>query len=86
MTTENLYLAEIEYLQYQKLINTVEILTQKEYEFCMAWDAEEARTYLNNIGPVWKDGTLNGENRWLNIRVYSEHDKEEYDLMREIGY
>jgi len=29
--------------EYQRLINTVEILTQAEYEFCNALNAEEQR-------------------------------------------
>lgn len=75
MSKESIYLAEQEYQEYQRLINTVEILTQEEYELCKAWDAEEAWKYLNNIG----------EGRWLNINVYSEIDKEDYDLRREQG-
>ena len=85
MTQEVLYLAEQDYQRYQKLINTKEVLTQEEYEFCKEWDAEEASKYLNNIGPAWKDGGFNGENRYLNINVYSEANKEEYDLKREMG-
>jgi hypothetical protein len=68
MTPEEIYSAEQEYNEYQRLINTVEILTQAEYELCKAWDAEETWKYLNNIG----------EGRWLNINVYSEaehHDR-----------
>jgi hypothetical protein len=75
MSEESNYLAEQEYNEYQRLINTVEILTQAEYEFCKAWSAEEAFQYLNNIGG----------GRWLNINVYSEIDKEDYDLRREQG-
>jgi hypothetical protein len=74
--TEEIYIAETEYKRYLELINTVEILTQEEYELCKAWNPDEAWQYLNDIG--------NG--RWLNINVYSEADKEEYDLRREIGY
>jgi len=68
MTQEELYHAEQEYNEYQRLINSVEILTQEEYELCVAWDSEEAFKYLNNIG----------ERGWLNINVYSEaehHDR-----------
>ena len=75
MMNQEIYEAELEYRRYQMLINTKEILNQEEYEFCKAWDAEEAWKYLNNIG----DG------RYLNINVYSEADKEEYDLRREMG-
>mgnify|MGYP000017314425 FL=1 len=75
MSEESNYLAEQEYKEYQRLINTVEILTQAEYEFCKAWNADEAWKYLNDIGG----------GRWLNINVYSEIDKEDYDLRREQG-
>jgi glucose-6-phosphate 1-dehydrogenase len=84
--TEEIYQAEQDYNKYQELINTKEILTQEEYEFCKAWDAEEAWKYLNNIGPAWENGGFNGSNRYLNINVYSEADKEEYDLRREMGF
>ena len=72
MTQEEIYNAEQEYNEYQRLINTVEILTQAEYELCKAWDAEETWKYLNNIG----------EGRWLNINVYSEaeHDERQYRM------
>ena len=58
--------------EYQRLINTVEILTQSEYEFCNALNAEESKQYLNNIGG----------GRWLNINVYSEaeHDERQYRM------
>ena len=84
--TEEIYQAEQDYNKYQELINTKEILTQEEYEFCKTWDAEEAHKYLNNIGPAWENGGFNGGNRYLNINVYSEADKEEFDLRREMGF
>lgn len=85
MSEEANYQAEQEYKEYQRLINTVEILTQAEYELCKAWDAEEAFKYLNNIGPAWKDGGFNGENRWLNINVYSEYEHEKRQFEMETG-
>ena len=75
MINQEIYEVEQEYRRYQMLINTKEILNQEEYEFCKAWDAEEAWQYLNDLS----DG------RYLNINVYSEADKEEYDLRREMG-
>lgn len=66
MTEEDIYLAEQDFYRYMVLINTKEILTQEEYEFCKEWDADEAWKYLNNIGG----------GRWLNINVYTEHDHE----------
>ena len=66
--TQEIYNATQDWNEYQRLINTVEVLTQAEYEFCKAYDAEETWKYLNNIG----------EGRWLNTNVYSEaehHDR-----------
>jgi len=68
MNQEINYLAELEYNEYQRLINTVEVLSQEEYELCLAWNTDEASRCLNNIGG----------GRWLNINVYSEashHDR-----------
>ena len=39
-------------------------------------------TYLNNIGPDFYTGIT----RWLNTNIYSEADKEEFDLQKEMGY
>ena len=86
MNIEEIYQAEQEFERYKSIMSFKEILTQEEYDFCKEWDAEEAEKYLNNIGPAWKDGGFNGENRYLNTNVYSEHDKEEFDLRREIGF
>lgn len=86
MQNEFTYQLEQEWSRYQELINTKEILTQEEYEFCVSWDAEEAKKFLNNIGPAWKDGGFNGENRWLNINVYSEHEHHERQFRMERGF
>jgi hypothetical protein len=85
MSEESNYLAEQEYREYRRLINSVEILTQSEYELCKKWNADEALKYLNNIGPAWKDGGFNGENRWLNINVYSEYEHERRQFEMETG-
>jgi len=85
MSEEANYLAEQEYREYRRLINSVEILTQSEYELCKKWNAEEAFKYLNNIGPAWKDGGFNGETRWLNINVYSEYEHEKRQFEMETG-
>lgn len=74
MSPEEIYAAELELARYNELMSK-EILTQEEYEFCKAWDAEEAWKYLNDIG--------NG--RYLNINVYSEHEHEEFQLRMEQG-
>ena len=75
MNQETAYFAGVEYNEYQRVINTVEVLNQEEYELCVAWDAEEASRVLNYLG----DG------RWLNINVYSEADHHERVLREEIG-
>jgi hypothetical protein len=72
MKNQDTYNAEQDYNEYQRLINTVEILTQDEYLLCRSWDVEETEQYLNNIGG----------GRWLNINVYSEaeHDERQYKI------
>lgn len=72
MTIEDLYLAELQHAQYQRLINTVEILTQEEYDFCFNWDHKETRTSTYKIS----------EGRYLNLNVYSEyeHDKRQFEM------
>ena len=52
-----------------------ETLNQEEYEFCKAWDAEEAK---NLVHIIWN-------NTYLNLNLYSEVDKEESDLRKEMG-
>jgi hypothetical protein len=71
MSPEDIYTAELEFARYNELMSK-EILTQEEYEFCKAWDAEEAWKYLGN-------------GRYLNINVYSEHEHEEFQLRMEQG-
>lgn len=75
MTIEEIYQAEQELVRYNAIMGSTEILNQEEYDFCKEWDPEEAFRYLNDIG--------NG--RYLNISVYSEADKEEFDLRKEMG-
>ena len=69
-----------------ELIEKVEILTQDQYEIVTEYDRENSTNlawlYLNDIGPDFHTGVT----RWLNINVYSEVDKEEYDLQREMGF
>ena len=74
MSQEEIYVAELELARYNELMSK-EILTQEEYEFCKAWDAEEAQNLFHNF---WN-------NTYLNLNVYSEVDKEEFDLKKEQG-
>jgi hypothetical protein len=76
MNIEEIYQAEQELERYNSIMSFKEILNQEDYDFCKAWDAKEAFQYLNDLG--------NGH--YLNINVYSEADKEEYDLRREMGF
>jgi hypothetical protein len=76
MTNQEIYEAELEYNKYQELMFNKEILTQEEYEFCKALDAEEAKNLFHNF---WN-------NTYLNLNVYSEVEKERYDLQKEIGF
>jgi hypothetical protein len=64
-----------------EIIETVEILNQEQYEIVNSYDPELC-CYLHNIGPDYHTKEM----RWLNSNVYSEADKEEYDLQKEIGF
>jgi hypothetical protein len=76
MNIEEIYQAEQELERYNSIMSFKEILTQEEYEFCKAWDAEEAKNLFHNF---WN-------NTYLNLNVYSEVDKEEHDLRKEMGF
>jgi hypothetical protein len=74
MNQEEIYQAEQELARFNELMSQ-EILNQEEYEFCKAWDAEEAKNLFHNF---WN-------NTYLNLNVYSEVEKEEQDLRKEMG-
>jgi hypothetical protein len=74
MNQEEIYQAEQELVYFNELMSR-EILTQEEYKFCKAWDAEEAKNLFHNF---WN-------NTYLNLNIYSEVDKEESDLRKEMG-
>lgn len=74
MNQEDIYQAEQELARFNELMSK-EVLTQEEYEFCKAWDAEEAKNLFYN----------NWNNTYLNLNLYSEADKEESDLRKEMG-
>ena len=75
MNQEEIYQAEQELAYFNELMSK-EILTQEEYEFCKAWDAEEAKNLFHIF---WND-------TYLNLNIYSEVDKEESDLRKEMGF
>ena len=75
MTIEEIYQAEQELERYNAIMSFTEILNQEEYEFCKAWDPEEAKNLFHNF---WN-------NTYLNLNVYSEVEKEKHDLRKEMG-
>lgn len=75
MNIEEIYQAEQELVRYNAIMSFTEILTQEDYDFCFSWDHEETKMSTFKIG----------EGRYLNLNVYSEADKEDYDLKREMG-
>lgn len=65
------------FMTAQELIYTKEVLTQEEYEICkMFWPAAAEAHLFHN---TWN-------NTYLNLNLYSEVEKEEHDLRREIGF
>ena len=60
----------------QELMYTKEVLNQEERDLCMDLLPKMAEAYLFHNS--WN-------NTYLNLKVYSEVEKEEYDLRKEIG-
>jgi hypothetical protein len=60
-----------------ELMYNKELLTQEERDFCMSAMPEMAKEML--FHQDWN-------NTWLNLNVYSERDKEDYDFQMERGY
>ena len=60
----------------QELMYTKEVLIQEERDLCMDLLPKMAEAYL--FHNTWN-------NTYLNLNVYSEVEKEEYDLRREMG-
>jgi hypothetical protein len=69
-----------------EIIEKVERLNQEQYEIVVEYDRLNSTnlvwTYLNDIGPHYETGEI----PWLNINVYSEIEKDEYDFRRELGF
>jgi len=61
----------------QELMNNKEVLNQEERDMCMHFLPEMTTEYLFHNS--WN-------NTYLNLNVYSEVEKEEYDLQKEMGY
>ena len=61
----------------QELMNSVEVLTHQE------------RDLVSQVNPKWVAEYLfhnSWNNTYLNLNVYSEVEKETYDLQKEIGF
>jgi hypothetical protein len=61
----------------QELINNKEVLTQEERDLVFQVSPEWVAEYL--FYNSWN-------NTYLNLNVYSEVEKERYDLQKEMGY
>ena len=75
MSPESIYFAEQEFNRFEEIMNTKEILTKEEYDFCFAYD-KDIREDTSYIGDFSKLGD------YLNLRLYSEHDhdKRQYEM------
>ena len=67
MSPESIYIAEQEFNRFEEIMNTKEIITKEEYDFCFSYD-KDIREDMSYIGDS------NGD--YLNLRLYSEHDHE----------
>jgi hypothetical protein len=78
MTEQDQYDALQEYNYFEMIMNTKLYLTKEEYDFCFAYDKDirEDTSYIGDLG---------GENDYLNLRLYSEHDHEKRQYEMEIG-
>ena len=76
MSPESLYIAEQEYFRFEEIMNTKEVISKEEYDFCFAYD-KDIREDMSYIGDS------NGD--YLNLRLYSEHDHEKRGHEMEIG-
>lgn len=61
----------------EELLHTKEVLTAEEAQLCFESMPVMAKEYL--FYHTWND-------TYLNLNVYSEVEKEEYDLKKEIGF
>ncbi len=74
MSPEEIYFAEQEFNRFEEIMNTKEILTQEEYDFCFGYDKD-----------IRKETTSIGGGKYLNLNVYTEHDHEKREYEMEIG-
>ena len=50
MSPESLYIAEQEYFRFEEIMNTKEIITKEEYDFCFVYDKDirEDTSYIGD--------------------------------------
>ena len=65
MSPESLYIAELEFNRFEEIMNTKEVISKEEYDFCFVYDKD-----------IREDTSYLGDGEYLNLRVYSEHDHE----------
>ena len=78
MSPESLYIAELEYHRFEEIMNTKEVISKEEYDFCFAYD-KDIREDTSYIGDFSKLGD------YLNLRLYSEHDHEKRQYEMEVN-
>lgn len=66
-----------DYQEAQELFYTKEVLTAEEADLCFQLMPAKAKAHLFHNS--WN-------NTYLNLNVYSEVEKEEYDFRKEIGF
>jgi hypothetical protein len=77
MNQADIKLQHYDFQEAQELMYLKEVLTQEERDFCMQVMPKMAKAYLFHNS--WN-------NTYLNLQVYSEVEKEKFDLRREMGF
>ena len=77
MNQADIKLQHYDFQEAQELMYLKEVLTQEERDFCMQVMPKMAEAYLFHNS--WN-------NTYLNLQVYSEVEKEKFDLRIEMGF
>ena len=74
MNTEEIYFAEQEYKEFERIMNTQLYLTKEEYDFVFMYD-KDVREDITYVG-------FSEDKYYLNLGLYSEHDheKRQYEI------
>ncbi len=75
MSPKEYYFAEQEFNRFEEIMNTKEILTKEEYDFCFAYDKD-----------IREDTSYIGDSEYLNLRLYSEHEHHASVYRMEVGH